>query len=62
MADRVVTAHIPASLAREVELEHKRHELTRGALDDVDSGGLIDHAEIVAWAAGLALPKRRSRR
>lgn len=85
MADRVVTAHIPTVLAREVdriaerldrprgwvvkealaryvELEQKRHELTREALDDVDAGRLVDHADVEAWAAKVTAPPRKSRR
>jgi predicted transcriptional regulator len=82
MAERVVTAHIPEALAKEVdrlagrldrprgwivkealaryvELEQKRHVLTKEALDDVDAGQLIEHAEIEAWAATLTSRKRR---
>jgi predicted transcriptional regulator len=82
MAERVVTAHIPEALAKEVdrlagrldrprgwvvkealaryvELEQKRHALTREALDDVDAGRLVEHAEIEAWAASLTPRKRR---
>ncbi len=85
MAERVVTAHIPALLAREVdriadrldrprgwvvkealtryvELERKRFELTQEALDDVDAGRTVDHAEVEAWAATLVAPARKSRR
>lgn len=85
MAERVLTAHVPESLAREVdriagrldrprgwivkealtryiELERKRHALTLEALEDVDAGRLIDHAEIEAWAAQITRPKRRKRR
>lgn len=84
MADRVVTSHIPESLAREVdrladrldrprgwvvkealaryvELEQKRHSLTLEALEDVDAGRLIEHADVEAWAATLT-PHRRKRR
>lgn len=84
MADRVVTAHIPALLAREVdriaerlerprgwvvkealtryvELEQKRHELTREALDDVDAGRVVEHAEVEAWAASVAGTARVAR-
>lgn len=85
MAERVVTAHIPLPLAREVdrlaeqldrprgwivkealtryvELEQKRHDLTREALDDVDAGRLVEHADVEAWAQRLATPRRKSRR
>lgn len=79
MTERVLTAHVPSSLAREVdriaerldrprgwvvkealtryvELERKRTELTREALDDVDAGRMVDHADIEAWAASLSAP------
>ena len=85
MSERVVTAHIPIPLAREVdriavrldrprgwvvkealaryvELDAKRLELTREGLDDVDAGRLVDHANVEAWAAKVARPARRSRR
>lgn len=85
MADRVVTAHIPALLARDVDriaarlerprgwvvkealaryvdLEQKRHALTQEALDDVDAGRVVDHADVEAWAASIARPARKSRR
>jgi predicted transcriptional regulator len=84
MADRVVTAHIPEVLAREVdklagrldrprgwvvkealsryvELERKRHTLTLEALQEADSGQLIDHAEVEAWAARVTSTRRRKR-
>lgn len=82
MSERVVTAHIPAALAKEVdrlagrmdrprgwvvkqaleryvELEEKRHALTQEALDDVDAGRLVAHAQIEDWAATLTTRKRR---
>lgn len=85
MAERVVTAHIPVPLARDVdrlaqrldrprgwvvkealtryvELERKRHELTRAALDDVDAGRVVDHSDVEAWAAKVAGAARKSRR
>lgn len=85
MSERVVTAHIPVLLAREVdriadrlerprgwivkealtryvELERKRHELTREALDDVDAGRAVEHAEVAAWAARVARSARKPRR
>lgn len=81
MTERVLTAHVPSSLAREVDriadrldrprswvvkealtryvdLERKRHELTREALDDVDAGRVVDHADIEAWAASVTKPAR----
>lgn len=85
MPERVVTAHIPERLAREVdrlagrldrprgwivkealaryvELERKRHALTIEALDEVDAGRLVDHAEIEAWAAKITRSSGRKRR
>ena len=84
MADRVVTAHVPEDLARQVdrlakrldrprgwvvkdalaryvELEDKRDELTLEALREVDAGHLVDHSEIEAWALKVT-GKRNSRR
>jgi len=84
MADRVLTAHVPEALAREVdqlaerldrprgwlvkealthyvELERQRYALTLEALEDVDAGRVVDHADIETWAAGLAPRKRRRR-
>lgn len=85
MSARVVTAHIPATLAREVDriaerldrprgwvvkealaryvdLERRRAELTREALDDVDAGRLVDHADIEAWAAKVTAAPRAPRK
>lgn len=41
------------ALASWVELEAKRHQLTLEGLADVDSGRVVDHASIVAWAKNL---------
>ena len=85
MADRVVTAHIPEALARDVdkiagrldrprgwivkealaryvEIERKRHELTVEALADVEAGRVIDHATIEAWASNVTKASRKTRR
>ncbi len=82
MTERVLTAHVPSSLAREVDriaerldrprgwvvkealtryvdLEQKRFQLTREALDDVDAERLVDHADVEAWAASLTRSARR---
>jgi predicted transcriptional regulator len=84
MADRVMTAHVPEELAREVdrlakrldrprgwlvkealtryvELERQRHALTLEALEDVDAGRVVDHADVDAWAASLTSRKHRRR-
>jgi predicted transcriptional regulator len=85
MDTRVVTAHLPADLARKLDglaerldrpkgwivkeaiasfisLEEKRHRLTLEALKDVESNRTVTHAEIEAWAEGLAKAKSRRRR
>ena len=85
MDTRVVTAHLPADLAKKldglaerldrprgwivkeaiasfVSLEEKRFQLTLEALADVVSKRTVDHAEIEAWARGLAKPRPRARR
>ena len=85
MNTRVVTAHLPADLARKLDglaerldrprgwivkeaiasfisLEEKRYQLTFEALADVDSKRTIGHAEVEAWAEGLARTKPRARR
>ena len=53
---------VKEALTRYVELERKRHELTREALDDVDAGRVVDHAEVAAWAAKVAAGARKRRR
>ena len=85
MDTRVVTAHLPAELARKLDglaerldrpkgwivkeaiasyvaLEDKRYRLTLEAMADVHAGRTLDHAEVEAWAASLATPKRARRR
>jgi predicted transcriptional regulator len=52
MTTRVVTAHLPQELA-----EERRRE-TLAALEEVDSGRIVEHAEVEAWAAGLGRPKK----
>ena len=47
MTTRVVTAHLPLDLAE------KRRRETLAALEEVDSGRVVQHAEVQAWAAGL---------
>lgn len=53
---------VKEALARYVDLERARHELTLEGLADVEAGRLVEHSEIEAWAATLAAPKRRKRR
>ena len=40
-------------------LAKKRRRLTLHALADVESDRMCDHAEIEAWVARLAAPKRK---
>lgn len=74
---KVLTAHVPLSLAEKVEAmasrlersrgwvvkqalaawvdqEEERHRMTLEALADVDTGQVIDHQAIQAWADSLA--------
>lgn len=41
------------ALSAWVDLEEKRDQLTREALDDVDAGRVVDQQEIMAWALSL---------
>lgn len=43
-------------------LDEERHRQTLAALAEVDAGATIDHAEVRAWAGGLASHRRKSRR
>jgi len=74
---RVLTAHVPAQLASQVDRiaerldrsrgwvvkqalaawvdqEDERQRLTLEALADVDSGRMVDQAEVDAWAQSLS--------
>ena len=85
MATRVVTAHLPAELARRLDglagrldrprgwlvkeaveayvgLAEERDRETRVALEEVTAGAVLEHAEVEAWADGLAKPRRRRKR
>jgi len=76
-ATKVLTAHVPLSLAEKVDQlaarqersrgwivkqalsawidqEEERSRLTREALDDVDTGRVIDHQAVQAWADSLS--------
>ena len=44
---------IKQALSAWVEQEEERSRLTREALADVDTGQLIDHQAVQAWAASL---------
>jgi predicted transcriptional regulator len=53
---------VKEAIASFISLEEKRHRLTREALDDVDAGRTVEHAEVEAWAKDLPGAKRRARR
>lgn len=76
MNTKVLTAHVPLSLAEKVDQvaarlersrgwvmkqalsawidqEEERRKLTLEALADVDSGQVIDHQSVQAWASSL---------
>ncbi len=54
---------VKQAIASYVALEEERHRMTLEALEDVDAGRSVDHAEIEAWADRvLAKPKRARRR
>ncbi len=59
-ANRVLTAHVPVSLAVKVdqvadrlELDEERDRLTWETLADVDAGRGIDHQTVQLWADRL---------
>ncbi len=77
MDKRVITAHVPRTLAEKVdqlagmmdrsrgwimkealaawvEREEERHRLTLEALADVEAGQVVDHEDVVKWAASLS--------
>ncbi len=43
-------------------LDEERHRQTLAALAEVDAGTTVDHADVKAWAAGLATSHRKVRR
>ena len=53
---------VKEAIASFISLEEKRHRLTLEALEDVDAGRTVDHAELEAWAKGVSVRKRRTRR
>jgi predicted transcriptional regulator len=57
---KVFTAHVPLTLARKVSRKAERHSLTQEALADVDSGRLLDHQAVQAWADSLGTKKPRT--
>ncbi len=52
------------ALSAWVEQEEERNRLTREALSDVDTGNVVDHQDVLAWAESLdsdnplAMPRR----
>ena len=80
MKTKVLTAHVPLSMAEKVDelsrrlerprgwimkqalaawldQEEERHRLTLEALADVDTGNVIDHQAVKAWADSLSTEK-----
>jgi hypothetical protein len=55
LLDKPVAKHV-------VELQRKRHALTVKALDEADTGQLLDHEVIESWAATVTGPRGRRRR
>jgi predicted transcriptional regulator len=53
---------VKEAIASFISLEEKRHRLTLEALEDVDAGRTVEHAEMEAWAKGLSGARRRARR
>jgi predicted transcriptional regulator len=54
---------VKQAIASYVALEEERHRMTLEALEDVDAGRAVDHAEIEAWAdRAVSKPKRARRR
>jgi predicted transcriptional regulator len=53
---------VKEAIASYISLEEKRHRLTLEALEDVDAGRTVKHADVGAWAKGLSTAKRRARR
>lgn len=53
---------VKEAIASFISLEEKRHRLTLEALQDVDAGRTVEHAEVETWAKGLSGAKRRTRR
>lgn len=53
---------VKEAIASYVALEEERHRMTLEALEDVDAGRVVDHAEIESWAGRLGKAKRKRRR
>ncbi|TDA47343.1 MULTISPECIES: CopG family transcriptional regulator [Burkholderia] len=61
---KVLTACVPLPLAEQIDAMAERERLTREALSDVDTGHVVDHQAVQAWADSLdtdtPLPTPRS--
>ncbi|MBI5860599.1 MAG: ribbon-helix-helix protein, CopG family [Rhodocyclales bacterium] len=47
---------VKQALSAWIDREEERSRLTREALDDVDTGRVIDHQAVHAWADSLSTP------
>ncbi len=45
-----------------VALAEERQRETQAALEEVEQGLAVEHAEVEAWAAGIKVPRRQRRR
>ena len=45
---------VKQALTAWIDMEEERTRLTREALDDVDTGRVIDHRDVEAWANSLS--------
>ncbi|SOB76032.1 hypothetical protein SAMN04488490_1702 [Marinobacter sp. LV10R510-11A] len=50
---RVMTTHVPVSMADWSARADERDQLTQEALTEVDAGQVIDHQAVLAWADSL---------
>jgi len=60
MAERLERSRgwiVKQALASWIAQEEERHRLTLEALDDVDTGAVIDHQAVQAWADSLNTKK-----
>ena len=51
---------VKRAIAIPVALDEERRRMTHEALADVKAGRTHEHAEIEAWASGLAKPKHKT--
>lgn len=47
---------VKQALSAWIDQEEERSRLTREAMDDVDTGRVIDHQAVLAWAESLSTP------